>query len=97
MIIGGVPCTLSGLLLWYLTIAIQEGRAAGQDVQFDVIGILMMTYSAFLIALGTCVVGLLYFSFRVLRKKQALKPWHRFAIAYSLTQVTIAIAYLAPQ
>lgn len=95
MIVGSVPCTLASILFWHLTVALQEGRAAGRDVGFDVIGVGMMMYFAFLIALITCVAGLLYFAFTVLERKVALKAWQRFAIGYSLTQVTIAVIYLA--
>lgn len=97
MIVGSVPCTLAGFLIWHLTVTLQEGRAAGQDLGFDVIGVLMMMYVAFLMALGTCVAGLLYFCFAVLKAKIVLKGWHRFAIGYSLTQVAVAVAYLATQ
>ncbi len=97
MIIGSVPCTFTSVLLWQLTVRLQEWRAAGRDIGFDVIGVVMMMYFAFLIALGTCVAGLLYFSFTVLKRKVALKAWHRIAIGYSLTQVTVAVIYLATQ
>lgn len=95
MIVGSIPCTLASFLVWYLTVAIQEARAAGQNGGFDVIGLLMMSYFAFLIALGSCVAGLLYFGYAMLKKKEALKRWHVFGIAYSLIQITIPIVYIA--
>jgi hypothetical protein len=54
-----------------------------------------MSSFAFFIALGSCVAGLLYFGYAMLKKKEILRRWHFFAIAYSLTQVTTAVAYLA--
>jgi hypothetical protein len=95
MIVGSIPCTLASFLVWYLTIAIQEARAAGQTGGFDVIGLLMMSYFAFLIALGSCVVGLLYFGYAMLKEKESLKRWHVFGILYSLIQVTIPLVYVA--
>jgi hypothetical protein len=97
MIIGGVPCTFVSVLLWQLTLGLQEGRAAGRDVGFDAIGVGFMMYFAFLIALGTCVAGLLYFAYTVLKSKVALKAWHRIAIGYSLIQVTVVVIYLVTQ
>jgi hypothetical protein len=95
MIIGSIPCTLASVLIWHLTVAIEEGRAAGQDVGFDVIGAAMMSYFTFLIAVGSCVAGLLYFAYAVLKKKEALKRWHSFGIVYSILQVTTAVAYMS--
>ena len=94
MIVGSIPCTLASVLIWHLTVAIEAGRAAGQDVGFDVIGVVMMSYFAFLIALGSCVAGLLYFGYTVLKKEEALKRWHSFGIVYSILQVTIAVVYI---
>jgi hypothetical protein len=94
MIVGSMPCTLVSFLVWHLTVALEEGRAAGRDVGFDVIGVVMMMYFAFLIALGSCVAGLLHFGFAVLQRKVPLKAWHRFGIVYSLSQVTVAVIYL---
>lgn len=91
MIIGSIPCTLASVLIWLLTVAIEEGRAARQDIGFDVIGVAMMSYFTFLIAVGTCVAGLLYSGYAVLKKKEALKGWHSFGIVYSILQVTIAV------
>lgn len=95
MILGSIPCTLASLLIWRLTVSLAEGRAAGRDVGFDVIGVVMMSYFAFLIALGCCVVGLLYFGYAAVRRKIALKKWHWFSIAYSIIQVTIAFLYMS--
>jgi len=94
MILGSVPCTIASFLVWHLTIALSEGRAAGRDVGFDVIGVVMAMYLAFLIALATCVAGLFYFGYAVRTGKVALKGWHRFGIVYSLCQVTIAFLYM---
>jgi hypothetical protein len=95
MIVGSLPCTLVGFLLLHLPAALEAGRVAGRDVGFDAIGVLMMAYFAFLIALGSCVAGLLYFGFAVLKRKDALKAWHWFGIIYSLSQVTIAVIYVS--
>jgi hypothetical protein len=95
MIVGSLPCTLASFLLLHLTAALKNGRAAERDIGFDVIGVLMMSYFAFLIALGSCVAGLLYFGFAVLKRKVALKAWHWFGIVYSLSQVTIAVIYVS--
>lgn len=95
MIAGSIPCTLAGLLIWHLTLALEEGRAAGRDVGFDVIGVVMMSYFAFLLALGSCIAGLLYFGYGLLTRKLALKGWHRFGIVYSSVQVAIALVYLS--
>ena len=43
--------------------ALEEARAAGRDGGFDVLSVGLMSYFAFLIALGSCVVGLLYFGY----------------------------------
>lgn len=94
MIAGSIPCTLASFSVWHLTVALEEGRAAGRDVGFDAIGVVMMMYFAFLIALGSCVAGLLYFGFAVLKRKIALKAWHKFGIVYSLSQVAVAVTYL---
>jgi hypothetical protein len=96
MIIGSIPCTLVGGLLLHLAKAVEEGRAAGRDVGFDVIGVVMTSYFAFLIALASCVAGLIYFGYSVLlRRNVALQPWHRFAIAYSVIQMVLAALYIS--
>ena len=95
MIVGSVPCTLASFLLWHLTMALEKGQAVGQDVGFDVIGVVTVMYAAFLIALGSCLAGLLYFGFTLLKTKLALKTWHKVGILYSLAQVTVAVTYLA--
>lgn len=92
MILGTIPCTLAGFLIWYLMSALAEGRAAGQDVGFDVIGIVMMMYFAYLLALGSCITGILYFW---LSRTITLKAWHRFGIIYSLAQVSVATIYMS--
>jgi hypothetical protein len=95
MIVGSLPCTFVGFFLLHLPAALEVGRAAGRDVGFDAIGVLMMAYFAFFIALGSCVAGLLYFGFAALKRKVALKAWHVFGIVYSLSQVTIAVIYVS--
>jgi hypothetical protein len=95
MIVGSIPCTLASVSIWHLTVAIEEGRAVGQDVGFDVIGVAMMSYFTLLIAIGSCVAGLLYSGYAVLKKKEALKRWHCFGIVYSILQVTIAVVYVS--
>lgn len=95
MILGSVPCTLATVLIWHVTLAIEQGRAAGQDVGFDVIGVVMMAYYAFLLALGTCITGLLYFGYAVLKKRVALQAWHSLGILYSVLQVMIAVVYMS--
>lgn len=95
MIAGTIPCTLASCLVWYLTVAIKEARAVGQNTEFPLLSLLLMSSFAFFIALGSCVAGLLYFGYAMLKKKEILRRWHFFAIAYSLTQVTTAVAYLA--
>lgn len=95
MIVGSIPCTLAGVLVLYLMAALEEGRAAGRDVGFDAIGVVMMTYFAYVLALASCIAGLLYFGFAVRNSRVALKAWHWFGIVYSLGQVTIATIYIS--
>lgn len=86
MILGGIPCTLAGVLILHLI--------AGRHAQFDVIGIVMMTFLAYMLAVGTCVAGLLYFSIAAQKKSVALRTWHWFAFVYSFSQVMIATIYI---
>lgn len=96
MIAGGIPYTLVGGLLLHLAKAVEEGRAAGRDVGFDVIGVVMTSYIAFLIASASCIAGLVYFGYSVLfGRNVALQPWHRFAIAYSVIQMVLAALYIS--
>jgi hypothetical protein len=95
VILGTIPCTLAGFLIWYLMSALAEGRAAGRDVGFDAIGIGMMMYFAYLLALGSCIAGLLYFSLAVRSRTVTLKAWHWFGILYSLAQVSVATIYMS--
>lgn len=94
MIVGSIPCTLAGILLWQLTVGIAEGRAAGRDVGFDVIGVVMMCYFAFLVALASTVSGLLYFGYVGVKRTVALKAWHWFGIVYSVLQLAMAVIYM---
>jgi hypothetical protein len=50
-----------------------------------------------LIALGSCLAGLLYFSLGVRSGSITLKTWHWFCLAYPLSQVTAAAIYVAAQ
>lgn len=95
MILGSFPCTLAGVLILYLMASLDEGRAAGREVGFDVIGVLMMTFFAYLIALGSCLAGLLYFGLGVRSGKVVLKGWHWLCLVYPLVQVTAATIYMA--
>lgn len=95
VILGSIPCTLAGVLILYLMASLEEGRAAGRDVGFDVIGVLMMTFFAYLIALGSCLAGLLYFVLGVRRRTVVLRAWHWFCLVYALVQVTAATIYIA--
>ena len=95
MIAGSIPCTLAGVLLWQLTVGLEEGRAAGREVGFDVIGVVMMCYFAFLLALASTLAGLLYFGYVGLKKTVALKAWHWFGIVYSLVQLATAVIYMS--
>jgi hypothetical protein len=90
MILGTIPCTLAGFLMWYLTSVLANGQAAGQGV--DIIGLAMMTYFAYLLALASCIIGVLYFW---LSRSVTLKAWHRFGIIYSLAQVSVATIYMS--
>ncbi|MBZ2208433.1 hypothetical protein [Massilia soli] len=95
MILGSMPCTLAGVLILYLMASLNEGRAAGRDVAFDVIGVLMMTFFAYLIALVSCLAGLFYFAIGVRNRTVVFSAWHWFCLLYPLVQVTAATIYLA--
>jgi hypothetical protein len=82
-------------MIIYLMGSLEEGRAAGRDVGFDVIGVVMMTFLTYLIALGSCLAGLLYFVLGVRSGSVALKAWHWFCLVYPLGQITAATIYLA--
>lgn len=97
MVFGSIPCTIAGIMILYLMASVEEGRAAGRDVGFDVIGVLMMTLLTYLIALGSCLVGLLYFSLGIRSGRVAVKAWHWFCIVYPLGQVTAVTIYMAAQ
>ncbi len=95
MIVGSIPCTLAGILLWQLTVGIAEGRAAGRDVGFDVIGVMAMSLFALLLALASTVAGLLYFGYVGVKKTVALKAWHWFGIVYSVLQLAMVVIYMS--
>lgn len=76
--------------MWYLISVLAKGPAAVQG--FDAIGIVMMMYFAYLLALGSCITGVLYFW---LSRTVILEAWHRFAIIYSLAQVLVATIYMS--
>jgi hypothetical protein len=95
MICGSIPCTLAGVMIIYLMGSLEEGRAAGRDVGFDVIGVVMMTLLTYLIALGSFLAGLLYFVLGVRSGSVAPKAWHWFCLVYPLGQITAATIYLA--
>lgn len=95
MIVGSIPFTLAGGLVIYLMVVLEEVRAAGRVVGFDAIGVVMMAYFAYLLALGSCIAGLLYFGLGVLSRRISPSRWHWFGIAYSLGQATLATIYIA--
>ena len=96
MIAGSVPCTLACVMVWRLTVALEEGRAAGRDAGFDAIGVVMMWYVAFLLAVASCAVGLVYFGYwGLLKRKLVLQPWQRLGIAYSIVQLGLVGLYIA--
>jgi len=93
---GSVPCTLACVMVWRLTVALEEGRAAGRDAGFDAIGVVMMWYVAFLLAVASCAVGLVYFGYwGLLKRKLVLQPWQRLGIAYSIVQLGLVGLYIA--
>jgi hypothetical protein len=76
--------------MWYLTSVLANDQAAGQGV--EIISLVMMMYFAYMLALGSCLIGVLYFW---LSRLVTLKAWHRFGIIYSLAQVSVATIYMS--
>ena len=91
MIAGSVPCTLAIVFFLHLMAA----REAEQPVSGDALGLMMMSLSAYAIALISFFCGIAYFGFAALRSKAIPRPWHWIGIAYSFSQVTIPVVYFS--
>ena len=91
MVVGSTPCTLAILLFLSLLAARKVGQPAGGDA----LGLMMISFMAYAIALLSFIAGLIYFSFVVVRKRLILGPLHWFCIAYSFTHVIGPVVYFS--
>lgn len=65
MLIGSAPWVLAIATFVQIMVAHDEGKSSGGNA----IGLMMMSLSAYGIALVSCVAGLIYFVYAALRKK----------------------------
>ena len=93
MLIGGAPCVLAIATFVQIIAAHEAGTSSGGNA----LGLMMMSLSAYGIALVSCVMGLVYFGYAALRHKVLPKLWHWLAIGYSIGLVVIPIIYFISQ
>ena len=93
MLIGSAPWLLAIATFVQIMIAHGEGESSGGNA----IGLMMMSLSAYGIALVCCVVGLIYFIYAALRRKAFSKRWHWLTIGYSISLLIMPILYLVFQ
>lgn len=74
-------------------VRLMAAREAGQPVSGDALGLMMMSVVAYGIALVSCAVGLVYFTYAALKTPFVLRAWHRLGIAFSLGHVLIPLVY----
>lgn len=91
MVVGSTPCTLAVLLF----LSILAARKAGQPAGGDALGLMMISLTAYAVALLSFIAGLIYFGCAVLKKKLILRPWHWFCIAYSFAHVIGPAVYFS--
>lgn len=93
MLIGGAPCVLAIAAFVQIIAAHEAGTSSGGNA----LGLMMMSLSAYGIALVSCVTGLVYFGYAALRHKVFPKLWHWLVIGYSIGLVVIPIIYFISQ
>ncbi|MBB3219439.1 hypothetical protein [Pseudoduganella umbonata] len=93
MLIGGAPCLLAIATFVQLLTAHAAGTSSGGNA----IGLMIMSLWAYGIAVASCAAGIIYFGYGALRYRVFPKPWHWFALVYSIGLVIIPIVYLISQ
>lgn len=93
MLVGGAPCVLAIATFVQIIAAHEAGTTSGGNA----LGLMMVSLSAYGIALVSCVTGLVYFGYAALRQKVFPKLWHWLAIGYSIGLVVIPIIYFVSQ
>jgi hypothetical protein len=90
MIVCGLPCTASILLLLHLLFARQAGAPAGGDA----LALMMPSLLAYALALVSCAAGALHFRGLMYQRRRHPKVWHWLALSYSLGQLTFIALYI---
>lgn len=89
MLIGSAPWVLAIATVIQTMIAHDEGESSGGNA----LGLIMMSMTAYGIALVSCFAGIIYFAYAALRKKAFPKIWHWVTIGYSICLLIIPIIY----
>lgn len=93
MLIGGMPCVFMIAAL----LQVFDTHEAGMSASGNALGLMMMSLSAYGIALVSCVLGLVYFGYAALRHRVFPKLWHWLTIGYSLGLLGIPAIYFLSQ
>jgi len=93
MLIDSAPWILAIATFVQIMIAHGEGESSGGNA----IGLMMMSLSAYGIALVSCIAGVIYFAYAALRKKEFPKQWQWLTIGYSICLLIIPVFYFILQ
>ncbi|QBE64908.1 hypothetical protein [Pseudoduganella lutea] len=93
MLIGSVPWILAIATFVQIMIAHSEAKSSGGNA----LGLMIMSISAYGIALVSFVSGVIYFTYAALRKKESPKRWQWLTIGYSICLLIIPIIFFFSQ
>jgi len=91
MTLGGLPLLAFELLFLQLMAAME----AGHPQDGDALGMAMMSALSFAIAALSLAIGFAYFGYKLLRRQQAPRLWHKIVIGCLTLEVIAPFAYLA--
>lgn len=90
-VVGGLPL----LLFIVLFLQLMEARNAGQPLSGDGLGLAMMSFTSYVLALLTLAVSVVYFGYQRTRHTRNPKQWHLIALAWAVVEVATPIFYFA--
>lgn len=93
MFVGGLPLTFSVLCITFLSATHDAREAVGHSSVGDALGLMMMSFLAYAVALLSCLVGVSYFIYKVIKHNGFPSRWQSLSLLYSCVQIIVPFVY----